>query len=68
MNDKAVYRTTPATPGMLIKMDNFIVEVLYSRDDFPEVFTVARAVSHLESLPWPKDYLVISSQPPNYHL
>ena len=50
------------------EMDIFIVEVLYSGDDFPEVFTVARAVSLLESLPWPKDYFVISSQPPNYHL
>ena len=48
------------------EMDNFIVE-LHSRDDFPEVFTVARAISLLESLPWPQNYSVISSQPPNYH-
>ena len=45
--------------GFDVKEDtnNFIVEVLYSRDDFPEVFTVARAVSILESLPWPQNYI-----------
>ena len=47
-------------------MDNFRVELVYSRDDFPEDFTVAGATSLLESLPWPENYSVISSQPPKY--
>ena len=47
-------------------MNNFSVELVYSRDDFPEDFTVTGASSLLESLPWPENYSVISSQPPKY--
>ena len=48
------------------ELGNFIVEVDCVRMDNPEDFTVAWAVSLLESQPWPPNYSVISSQPPSY--
>ena len=44
----------------------FIVEVDCVRRDYPKEFNVPWAVSLLTSLPWPRGYSVISSQPPNY--
>ena len=44
------------------EMGNFSGEVDCRQYDYPEDFTVAWA----ESLPWPLDYSVITSQPPSY--
>ena len=42
------------------------VKVDCLRRDYPEDFTVSWAASILKSLPWPKGYSVISSQPLRY--
>ena len=47
-------------------MDHFSVKVDCIRRDYPEEFTAAWAASTLKSLPWPKGYSVISSQPLKY--
>ena len=41
----------------------FSAELTIQREDFLEDFNVSLAPSILESLPWPPDYSVISSQP-----
>ena len=44
-------------------MDHFSLKVECLRRDYPEDFTVSWAAGVLKSLPWPKGFLVISSQP-----
>ena len=53
--------------GFTVKEDlgTFSVEVSCERIYYPD-FSVSRATTLLESLPWPPDYTVISSQPPSY--